>query len=110
MEKTMGNYIRDYCFKNNISLIKLAQQLKLSDSGLYRSLHAKQIPVSRVIQISQILNHNFFEDCYPSALNPGDSPSPLITENQLLKQKVTHLETELTAYRDMISLLKSKSV
>jgi hypothetical protein len=107
MNSTIGTLIMQHCKKNNIAIATLATHLKIKRESLYRSFHSGNMKLSRLTSISQILNHNFFEDYYPSALNPGDNPSPLLSENLQLKEKISRLETELAAYRDIIALLKS---
>jgi hypothetical protein len=108
MEKPMGSIIYDYCRKNNISISSLAKVLNIDTSGLYRSLLAKDIKVQRVRAISQILNHNFFEDYYPSLKNPGNTPPPLVLENQKLKERLNQLESDLSYFRNFFELMKTK--
>ena len=81
----------------------------MNTSGLYRSLHSKDIKVERVRAISQILNHNFFEDYYPSLKHPGNTPPPHVLENQKLKETVHHLEAELSHLRTFFEIMKAKT-
>lgn len=109
MQKPIGILIYEYCKRNNKSLASLASSLHIDLSGLYRSLRSKNITVERVRAISQILNHNFFDDYYSAAKHPGSNTEYLVNENRQLKAKVHQLESDMSNLRDLIGLLKSKS-
>jgi hypothetical protein len=109
MNMPIGPYILHYCRRRGISILRLASQLGMKRESLYQALRSADMKLSRLRAISQILNHNFFEDYYPSSENPGDTPPPLLSENLQLKQKISLLETELSTLRNFLNLLQSKS-
>jgi len=98
MEKTIGSFILDNCRKKQFPVSSLAAELNMTREALYLQLRKKDIRISRLAAISRILNHNFFEDYYPSTLNPGDDPLPLYLENQQLKRTIALLQADLEWY------------
>jgi hypothetical protein len=87
-----------YCAKNSLTDL----------SGLYRSLRSKNITVEQVRSISQILNHNFFDDYYSAAKHPGSNTEHLVNENRQLKAKLHQLETDLSYFRNFVDIMKTK--
>lgn len=75
--------------------------------GFYKLLSRDDMTLSRLKQISQALNHNFFLDYY-NAPSPGNQKqSPLILENLQLKEKIKQLETENAYIKEINQLLKA---
>jgi hypothetical protein len=77
--------------------------------GLYKALKSKFITVDRVLAISQILNHNFFDDYFPASVTPGYNSTKVSAEIIHLRAENKKLETELKSLREIISIFKSRT-
>jgi hypothetical protein len=108
MKMPIGRFIILYCKKRNMSVSRLTDALNMSRESVYRFLRSDDMKLSQLRAISQFLDHNFFEDYYPSAQFPGDNPSSLVTKNRQLTEKIKRLESELLNYRDLIAVIKAK--
>jgi hypothetical protein len=106
MEQKIGQLILDTCRRKQVPVATLAANLHMRPESLYTQLKKDDIKISRLRAISQVLNHNFFEDYYPSTQHPGDDPTPLYTENQRLKHQVALLEADLAWYHKNYGLPK----
>ncbi|MEZ5082192.1 MAG: hypothetical protein R2750_01875 [Bacteroidales bacterium] len=99
----IGNIIIQHCKSKSISIASIARQLNITRSGMYKILRHNDMNLSRLRQISQALNHNFFNDYY-THIHPGDNnPSSLQTENRQLKEKLAKLQTELSLFKEIVS-------
>lgn len=106
METKVGSIIFDYCQKNNISIATLAGHLNMTPEGVYRQLKKDDIKVNRLITISRSLNHNFFEDIFPSSHFPGDQPTPQYHTIQQLKHEIALLNQKIDWYHKNYGLPK----
>lgn len=60
--KSANKIIKDYLYKEEVSVENLARQLKTSGQNLGKKLRAKNISILTVEEVSDALEHNFFED------------------------------------------------
>ncbi|MCB0824270.1 MAG: hypothetical protein KDC09_16350 [Bacteroidales bacterium] len=89
---------------------QFAKQLGMSSSGLYRLLNRKDMPLSRFLHISRLLNYNLLTELYPGLAPHATVNNLLQTENQQLKQQVTNLTADKKLLSDVINLLKDKTI
>jgi hypothetical protein len=106
MPRPLRDLILDHCRRHNISVPSVAARMGMTRAGFYKTIKSKDIKVYRLRAISHILQHNFFEEYYPPTRYPSESMSPLATENKLLKEKLQHLETEVTYLREIFRLVR----
>jgi hypothetical protein len=102
----IGSIIKDYCRQNGISLNALARQLDYYPTTLYRSLASGDMPLSRLDQISQALNHNFFIYFVQQSGSSEEQLLKLSTENRELTSKVASLQKEVAYLQEINTLLK----
>ena len=106
METNIGSIILEHCRNKRVSVPTLAAKINMSTIGLYKLLQRDDIKVSRLIAISRALNHNFFEDIYPSAANPGDQPTPQYHTIKKLKHEIALLNQKIDWYHKNYGLPK----
>jgi hypothetical protein len=87
----------------------LATALNMTRVGLYKALKSKYITVDRVVAISRILNHNFFDDYFPASVIPGSNSLKISSEITQLRAENKKLATELNSLREIISIFKSRT-
>jgi hypothetical protein len=106
METKIGSVILNYCQTKNIPIATLAKHLGMTPKAVYDQLQKDDIKVNRLITISRSLNHNFFEDIYPSVANPGDQPTPQYKTIQQLKHEIALLNQKIDWYHKNYGLPK----
>lgn len=104
----IGSIIKNHCRQNGISLNALARQLDYYPTTLYRSLASGDMPLSRLHQISQALNHNFFIHFIQNTNSTEEQLLKLSTENRELSSKVATLQKENLLQQEIIALLKAR--
>ncbi|MCD4678522.1 MAG: hypothetical protein K8S18_21420 [Desulfobacula sp.] len=104
--KHIGKHILQYCNNNNIPAANIARNIGMTRAGFYKLLSRNDMTLSRLRQISQALNHNFFMDYYNTPPSVNQKQSPLILENRQLKEKLKNLETENSYLKEINQLLK----
>jgi hypothetical protein len=104
----IGNIIKDYCRRQQHSIITLAKSLNISHTTLYDNLNHNTISLQRLSQISTILNHNFFIYFVQQTGSSEEQLLKLTAENKELTTKVTFLQKENLLQQEIISLLKAK--
>lgn len=104
----LGKIVMQQAYEQRISAVQIAKSLKITTSGLYRILKQPDPKISRIVQLSQALNHNFLQ--YYHSTSPFDSAElkDLQHENQQLKQQIQTLQSENTLLHDFVTLLKSQ--
>jgi len=108
MEKVhIGYIIRDYCYRQETSIYNLASQIHLSPQSVYQYLKNNDLMVSRLFQISQVLNHNFFAYFVNPEGPDNDSLSKLTAENKQLQAKIAAQAKEILYLQEIVALHKA---
>jgi transcriptional regulator with XRE-family HTH domain len=103
----IGQVISDYCRQQEIPISYLASQIHLSPQSVYQYLKNNDLMVSRLFQISQALNYNFFA-YYINPEGPDADPrSTLMAENNLLKAKIANQAKEILYLQEIVALYKA---
>jgi hypothetical protein len=106
METNIGSIILEHCRNKRVPVRTLAATINMSTIGLYKMLSRDDIKVNRLITISRVLNHNFFEDIFPSSHFPGDQPTPQYHTIQQLKREIALLNQKIDWYHKNYGLPK----
>ncbi len=106
--KNIGNIIKDYCYSNKISISSLAKKLNISPQALYRILNSNNMHLSRLNQISNAINHNFYQYFIHESDKSAKQTAQIIEENNFLKNKNSLLEQENKYLKEINEILKSK--
>ncbi|MEZ5084044.1 MAG: helix-turn-helix transcriptional regulator [Bacteroidales bacterium] len=103
----INEIIKKHAKKTGYPVSKLASALGISTQALYQILKTPNITTSRLQQISQALNHNFFQYYITQSTNPLTDPIHLQHEIDRLTTKVAHLQQEITYLKEINQLLKA---
>lgn len=57
----IGKIIIQQSREQGISIAKLAAKVNLTTQALYKILHRRDLKISRLLQLSQALNHNLLQ-------------------------------------------------
>lgn len=106
---SINQIIRQYAYDHKISLKKVASTMGITHQALYKLLSTPDFTLSRLHQISQALNHNFFQYYITTPATPANDPIHLQHEIDRLTTKVAHLQHELALKNEIIQLLKASS-
>lgn len=60
----VGEMIRSELHKQGHTVNWLAEKVYCEKSNIYKLFHRKSIDLEQLMQISEILKHNFLRDCY----------------------------------------------
>ncbi len=99
MDIHIGKIIRDYVDAKKISSPAFAKMLGQHPDGIARIFYRKNMHSKLLLQISQALNHNFFQ--YYVA-----DPQQEKKKNEELEQKLLQLQNENTQLKTENSYLK----
>ena len=58
----VGSMVKQELRRQKTSVSWLSRQLNMERSGVYKMLHRRSIDISTLIQISIVLDHDFFAD------------------------------------------------
>ena len=94
MDNSVKKLINDYLYEHKILVRTLAGHLGLTKRNLYYLLNKDDMPVSLLITISKVLNHNFFADFNP--LDDKKPASTLTSSPTIDVAALQHLNTLLT--------------
>lgn len=106
----IGQLLQEYFKKNNVSKAALSRALGLNAANLEARLKQSWIRTDILLQISQLLQHNFFADI--GALLPKEFSSNKVAD-KTKDELITALELEITILkreRDMLSSLISEKI
>jgi hypothetical protein len=108
MEKVyIGQVISDYCKQQEIPITSLATDIHLSPQSVYQYLKSNDLKVSRLYQISEVLNHNFFA-YYVFPWGPEDNTLTRLTaENKQLQAKIASQAKEILYLQEIVALYKA---
>lgn len=111
METKIGSLIKEYLYREHLSIKELSDRAGLSKSNIYMYLRRNDMPVSLLYRISKAVNHNFFQYLTPVS---GDTAftgnlATLKGENALLEQRITLLEQENAYLKQINRLLDDKT-
>jgi transcriptional regulator with XRE-family HTH domain len=106
--KKIGEIILEEAKKQSISAAKLAKLTNLSTVTIHHLPHRKDITLTRLLQFSRSLNHDFLQyyRIHPD-INP-ETVKALKAEITQLKQTIEKLQHENTLLTDVLQLLKSQ--
>ena len=62
----IGNLIQSFVKENHINRAQLARDICKTRQNIYDLYKRNDVEVKLLLAISEALNHNFFEDIYPS--------------------------------------------
>ena len=102
----IASIIKNHCRQNGTSINAVANRLGLYPATLYRSINSGSLTVTRLHQISQALNHNFFIYFIQNTGSNEEQLLKLSTENKELTSKVASLQKEVAYLQEINSLLK----
>ena len=105
----IGNIIIQKAREQGTSIEKLAPKLNLTKQGLYKILHRDDIKISRILQLSQALNHDFLQYYRTGPVSLPEDYHQLKHENKQLKQTIETLQRENNLLNDFVQVLKSQS-
>jgi len=105
----ISNIIKKHCKQNDVPLYKLASMLNLSHVALYSTLNKNDMRLSRLNQISKVLNHNFFQYFTDQTANSAPQNKKLLEENKQLSTRNAHLSKENNYLNEIIILLKERN-
>lgn len=60
----VGNMIHEELSRQGRTVAWLAKAICCEKSNIYKLFNRKSIDLAQLIQISQVLEHNFLQDCY----------------------------------------------
>lgn len=60
----VGNMIHDEMLHQGRTVAWLAKAIYCEKSNIYKLFNRKSIDLDQLIQISEVLDHNFLRDCY----------------------------------------------
>ena len=69
---SINQIIRQYAYDHKISLKKVASTMGITHQALYKLLSTPDFTLSRLHQISQALNHNFFQYYITTPATPAN--------------------------------------
>ncbi|MEZ5195140.1 MAG: hypothetical protein R2764_01675 [Bacteroidales bacterium] len=106
--KKIGEIILEEAKKQGISAAKLAKLTGLSAVTIHNLPRRKDITLTRLLQFSRSLNHDFLQyyRVHPD-INP-ETVKALKAEISQLKQTIQSLRRENTLLTDVLQLLKSQ--
>ena len=100
--------IKEIAHQQGMSLPQLARKLNMTRDGLYKILRTNDLKTSRLLQISRVLNHNFFKYYFPIEKSNQPDRAELLIENKILQNQIELLQLENKQQKELINLLKSK--
>jgi hypothetical protein len=106
----VGELLQDYLKKNNVSKAALSRALGQNSANFEARLKQSWIRTDILFMISQLLQHNFFDDI--GALLPKEFSSNKVAD-KTKDELVTALELEITILkreRDLLSGLISEKI
>jgi len=112
METKIGSLIKEYLYREHLSIKELSVRTGLSKESIYIYLRRNDMPVSLLYRISKAVNHNFFQYLTPvsgDTASTGDRAT-LKGENALLGQRIALLEQENAYLKQINRLLEGKSI
>ena len=62
----IGNIVKDYVLKHNINTSELARKIGKTRQNLYDFYKREDVEVKLLLTISEVLNHDFFDDIKPT--------------------------------------------
>lgn len=105
----INEIIKTYATDKSIPLKRVASGMGITKQALYKMLNSPDIKVFRIRQISQALNHNFFQYYVSSSDFDKTDDKQLEKEIKELTQKVEQLQQEITYLKEINQLLKAQS-
>lgn len=95
--------------QQGISLAQLARMTNLTPAGFYKMINKDDFKVSRVIQLSRLLNYDLFQHIRTTPVNQSPEIKALQSENKQLKQQLQTLQRENSLLTDFVQVLKSQT-
>jgi len=110
METKIGSLIKEYLYREHLSIKELSVRTGLSKESIYIYLRRNDMPVSLLYRISKAVNHNFFQYLMPVSGDTAstDNIATLKGENALLGQRIAFLEQENAYLKQINHLLEGK--
>ncbi|HPE57224.1 MAG TPA: hypothetical protein PK904_12535 [Bacteroidales bacterium] len=104
----IGKIILNKIKETNQTPAAIARKMQISRTGLYTMLATNDFKLSRLQQLSQELNHNFFQYYIPTNQPDQTAIKELQTQKNILQLQNEYLQKENAHLREMLNFLKEK--
>ncbi|MEZ5195246.1 MAG: hypothetical protein R2764_02225 [Bacteroidales bacterium] len=94
--------------QQGISLARLARMANLTTAGFYKMINKDDFKVSRVIQLSRLLNYDLLQHIRTTPTSQLPEFIELKHENKQLKQTIETLRDKNNLLTDFVQVLKSQ--
>ena len=104
----IGNIILKIAREKELSVHQLAKKLNISPSSFYTNIRNNDMKISRLQQLSELLNHDLFQYFPIRQQTQSTELTALREENQQLRTQNQTLQRENQLVSDIRQLLKSQ--